>query len=379
MAWAAKDVFNPGRRRPRREGPPARPGRRRRSAAIAGTSRIGLAVSDDGHPLRASPSSRCSFPDDRPLASRWEWPGGCEDPRVVESPDGGFVCHLHGLRRQGGHASSWRPRTTSATGRSTGPPSHRRPYALRSSKSGSIVTEVERRPPRGGTHWTADSGCTGARERASPPRPTTSSDWTPIDFDATRDRYLSYDPSADRPWDVHVVPGQRALRPILFPRRRRFDSLFVEPGPPALSVTDGIVLIYNGANHYVDGDPALAATLLPARSGAVRRRRPCVVHRPRRRALPAGRRRRCAGGSGVERVLRPVAGAVRGPVASVFRHGRLADRMRSCARPPRLTDGGGIREPSPWPGGGNHLREVADTAMNTSYRPKVDPPFKWMT
>src|SRR5271163_4448903 len=22
----------------------------------------------------------------------WEWPGGCEDPRVVESPDGGYVC-----------------------------------------------------------------------------------------------------------------------------------------------------------------------------------------------------------------------------------------------------------------------------------------------
>ena len=28
--------------------------------------------------------------DDRWQA--WEWPGGCEDPRVVESPDGGFVC-----------------------------------------------------------------------------------------------------------------------------------------------------------------------------------------------------------------------------------------------------------------------------------------------
>lgn len=81
--------------------------------------------------------------------------------------------------------------------------------------------------------------------------------WTPIDFDATRDRYLSYDSSADQPWNIHVVPGQRVLRPVLFPRRRRFDSLLVEPGPPALSTTDGIVLIYNGANHYVDGDPSL--------------------------------------------------------------------------------------------------------------------------
>ena len=80
--------------------------------------------------------------------------------------------------------------------------------------------------------------------------------WTPIEFDATRDRYLSYDASADQPWDIHVVPGQRVLRPILFPRRRRFDSLLVEPGPPALATADGIVLIYNGANHYADGDPS---------------------------------------------------------------------------------------------------------------------------
>ena len=41
--------------------------------------------------------------------------------------------------------------------------------------------------------------------------------WTPIEFDATRDRYLSYDPSAEPPWDIHVVPGRRVLRPILFP------------------------------------------------------------------------------------------------------------------------------------------------------------------
>ena len=28
--------------------------------------------------------------------------------------------------------------------------------------------------------------------------------------------------------------GQKALRPLLFPRPGRFDSLLVEPGPPAL-------------------------------------------------------------------------------------------------------------------------------------------------
>jgi predicted GH43/DUF377 family glycosyl hydrolase len=46
---------------------------------------------------------------------------------------------------------------------------------------------------------------------------------------------------------VHRVPGTKALRPLLFPRPGRFDSLLVEPGPPAVRTHDGIVLIYNGA------------------------------------------------------------------------------------------------------------------------------------
>ena len=39
------------------------------------------------------------------------------------------------------------------------------------------------------------------------------------------------------------------LRPLLFPRLDRFDSLLVEPGPPALRTEHGIMLLYNGANH----------------------------------------------------------------------------------------------------------------------------------
>ena len=74
--------------------------------------------------------------------------------------------------------------------------------------------------------------------------------WTPLEFDATGDRYLTYEPDGGHGgWDIHRVPGQRVLRPLLFPRRGRFDSLLVEPGPPAVRTDDGIVLIYNGANH----------------------------------------------------------------------------------------------------------------------------------
>jgi len=44
---------------------------------------------------------------------------------------------------------------------------------------------------------------------------------------------------------------------VLFPRRGRFDSLLVEPGPPALLTAAGIVLLYNGANRPEGGDPSL--------------------------------------------------------------------------------------------------------------------------
>ncbi len=53
------------------------------------------------------------------------------------------------------------------------------------------------------------------------------------------------------------MPGQRVLRPLLFPRQGRFDSLLVEPGPPALRTESGVLLVYNGANHFEGGDPSL--------------------------------------------------------------------------------------------------------------------------
>ena len=220
------------------------------SGSLRGTSRIGLAVSDDGlnFEVEARP---VLFPDDDPWQA-WEWPGGCEDPRVVESPDGGFVTTYTAFDGKVGTlfvATSDDLRQWNKHGPAFGST----PYALRSSKSGSIVTELHggrlvaaRLDGRFWMYW-GEGTCFAA----------TSEDlvrWTPIDFDATRDRYLAYDRSADQPWNVNAVPGLRVLRPILFPRRRRFDSLLVEPGPPALSTGDGIVLIYNGANHVADGD-----------------------------------------------------------------------------------------------------------------------------
>jgi hypothetical protein len=128
------------------------------------------------------------------------------------------------------------------------------PYVRRSSKSGAVVTDVVdgrlvavRLRDRYWMYW-GEGTCFAA----------TSEDlirWTPLEFDATGDRYLSVGPSGG--WNVHAVPGHRVLRPLLFPRAGRFDSLLVEPGPPAVRTEHGVVLVYNGANHPKRGDPSL--------------------------------------------------------------------------------------------------------------------------
>ena len=244
LAWAAKDVFNPAA--------VVRDGRvhllirgEDTVGPYSGTSRIGLASSDDGLHFEVEPEP-VLFPGDDQWHP-WEWPGGCEDPRVVESPEGGYVCTYTAFD---GKTANLFVATSDdlRTWVKQGPAFAGTPYARRWSKSGSIVTEVvdgrlvaARFDNHFLMYW-GEGTCFAA----------TSDDlvhWHPVEFDAGADRYLTYRSGS---WDVHRVPGTRVLRPLLFPRPGSFDSLLVEPGPPAVRTEDGVVLIYNGA--------ALAAT-----------------------------------------------------------------------------------------------------------------------
>jgi len=251
VAWAAKDVFNPaavsfgGRVHLLVRGEDG-------VGRYAGTSRIGLATSDDdGRTFSVEPEP-VLFPDDDAFQA-WEWPGGCEDPRLVESPDGGFVClytAFDGKVATLSVATSDDLRHWHKAGAAFAGTSH----AGRWSKSGSVVTEVVdgrlvavRIDGRFWMYW-GEGTCFAA----------TSEDlvrWAPLEFEATADRYVTYDGS----WHLHHVPGAPVLRPLLFPRRGRFDSLLVEPGPPAVRTAEGIVLLYNGANHPKRGDRSLPA------------------------------------------------------------------------------------------------------------------------
>jgi predicted GH43/DUF377 family glycosyl hydrolase len=259
VAWAAKDVFNPGA--------VVHDGRvcllvRAEDAVgrYAGTSRIGLATSADGCRFELEPEPVIAPGDDRWQA--WEWPGGCEDPRVVESPDGGFVCTYTAFD---GKVGSLFVATSGDLRRweKHGPAFSGTPYVRLPTKSGAILTELRhgrlvaaRHEGRFWMYW--GEGTIYA---------ATSDDlvrWTPLEIAAAPDRYLSWRPAAGAEgpsgrWASEHVPGPMALRPIAGPRRGRFDSLLTEPGPPAILTEAGVVLIYNGANHPRVGDPGIPA------------------------------------------------------------------------------------------------------------------------
>jgi len=54
-----------------------------------GTSRIGLAVSEDGRHFKRHPQP-VLYPDND-FMKEYEWPGGCQDPRVMQAEDGAYV------------------------------------------------------------------------------------------------------------------------------------------------------------------------------------------------------------------------------------------------------------------------------------------------
>jgi len=198
------------------------------------TSRLGLAESTDGiHFTRWD--APVFFPANDKQKSR-EWPGGVEDPRIVESEDGTYVLTYTQWNRQTysvGIASShdlthWTkhgPAFLKAAGGK---------YAQLKYKSAGIVTRLDAAKGRliaariEGKYWMYwGEGSI---------RLATSKDlihWTPIE------------------------DSQGAPIELLRPRAGHFDSTFPETGPPPVLTDAGIVVMYNGKNAEDGGDPDL--------------------------------------------------------------------------------------------------------------------------
>jgi predicted GH43/DUF377 family glycosyl hydrolase len=196
------------------------------------TSRLGLAESKDGISFvrRADP---VFYPADDAQQSR-EWPGGVEDPRIVEAEDGTYVLTY----------TQWNRKTYSvgiATSRDLMHWTKHGPafaiaaggkYAELKYKSAGIVTQLTKghllAVKIDGRYWMYWGE--GAIHLA------TSSDllhWSPVE-------------------DAKGMPVE-----VLRSRSGHFDSTFPETGPPPVLTSAGIVVLYNGKNAVTGGDPDL--------------------------------------------------------------------------------------------------------------------------
>lgn len=254
VRWQEKDVFNPAAIQ--REGKIHLLFRAEDTVGrFAGTSRIGLAVSEDGLRFERRPEP-VLFPAEDSMKP-YEWEGGCEDPRVVEAEDGSYVmtytAYDGALARLAVASSRDLLRWTKHGLAFAGPAGGR--YRDLWSKSGAIVC---RRHEDGrlvaarvrGRYWMywGDTDIFAA----------TSEDlihWAPVEREDTPAKQLAQlaraTPRGDSPnaWS--------SPRAVLSARTGRFDSALVEPGPPAILTARGILLLYNASNAARDGDPEL--------------------------------------------------------------------------------------------------------------------------
>lgn len=196
------------------------------------TSRLGLASSADGLHFTRRPTPVLFPANDS--QKQYEWPGGCEDPRLVETNDGGYVLTYTEWNRQTArlavatsrdlvHWDKHGPAFAQAFGGK---------YAAQWSKSGSLVTRLV------GDHLVATK--------------INGHFWMlwgeGTVYAATSDNLTDWTP---------VLDAKSNLVAVLRPRPGHFDSSLAEPGPPAVITKQGIVLLYNGKNDGAHGDPAL--------------------------------------------------------------------------------------------------------------------------
>jgi len=188
------------------------------------TSRIGLAESPDGIVMNRFPTPVMYPAEDR--VKEFEWPGGCEDPRVAVTEDGVFVMAYTAWNRDV-------PRLSIATSKDLMKwekhgPAFAKAYDGRfkdmACKSGSIVTKLEgdnqviaKVDGRYLMYWGEHAVCA-----------------------ATSDDLIHWEP---------VLDGNDELKKLIEPRKGYFDSALTECGPPAIITDNGILLLYNGKNR----------------------------------------------------------------------------------------------------------------------------------
>jgi beta-1,2-mannosidase len=193
------------------------------------TSRLGYAVSHDGKTFIRE--KQPVFYPDKDSQKEYEWPGGCEDPRIAMTDDGTYVMFYTQWNRK-------LPRLGAATSKDLKHwqkhgPIFRKAYKGRfqqiAHKSASIITKV------------ANNRQTIAKINGK-----YYMYWGELGvYIATSENLVDWTPLVDKNDDPI---------PLISPRKGFFDSDLTECGPPAVMTAKGIVLLYNGKNNRENGD-----------------------------------------------------------------------------------------------------------------------------
>ena len=198
------------------------------------TSRLGMAHSTDG--LRFTRRDAPVLYPARDAQQPNEWPGGVEDPRLVETEDGRYVLTYTQWNRQvprlavatSPDLETWTKHGPAFAAAAGGK------YLGMESKSGAILSRVvgDRLVATkvNGKYWMYFN--------------------VPDILIATSDDLIAWTPLAD---------GDGKLLKVLSPRAGYFDSWLVEAGPPAILTDKGIVVLYNAGNSKEFGTPGLPA------------------------------------------------------------------------------------------------------------------------
>lgn len=187
------------------------------------TSRLGCAFSDDGVHFERLPEP--VFYPDVDSQTALEWPGGVEDPRIVQTDEGLYVMFYTQWNRRQARLAVATSRDL-LTWHKHGPAfakAHGGRFRDAFSKSASPVTRVDggrqtvaRIDGRYWMYWGEKFVNVAVSDNLT--------DWTPL-----------------------LGPDGELLR-VLEPRDGYFDSELTECGPPAVVTDAGILLLYNGKN-----------------------------------------------------------------------------------------------------------------------------------
>lgn len=224
VAWEASDVFNPGAAVKDNKIYVLYRGEDRSGTGIGKrTSRLGIAESKDGIKMKRSPEP-VMYPDEDGQ-KEYEWPGGCEDPRITVTKDGLYVMLYTQWNRKAfrlavatskdlKHWTKHGPAFSKA---------YNGMFKDLKCKSASMVTKIE-----------------NGKQVITKVNGKYMMYWGERFMNiATSDDLINWEPTLNANGELDL---------IVKPRKHHFDSDMTECGPPAIVTDKGILVLYNGKN-----------------------------------------------------------------------------------------------------------------------------------